>query len=65
MTEIIRSEIARTERALLAMNHDSRIGFQYEVDYVYTPYSMQEKLRVLQDTLDRQLPSYRAQRNGE
>ncbi len=65
MTAIIRSEIARTERALLAMNHDSRIGFQYEVDYVYTPYSMQEKLRVLHDTLDRQLPTYRAQRNGE
>ncbi len=59
MAGILREEIARTELALLAVNRDSRIGFQYEVDYVYTPYSLQEKLRVLRDTLEKQLPAYR------
>jgi len=59
MEAILREEIDRTEIALIAMRHDSRLGFQFECDYVYSPYSLGEKLEVLRDTLDRQLPAYR------
>jgi len=59
MEDIVRKEIARTELSLLAATRDSRLGFQYEQDYVYTPYSLREKLESLRDTLDKQLTSRR------
>ncbi|MBT4818474.1 MAG: hypothetical protein HON70_22380, partial [Lentisphaerae bacterium] len=52
---ILREEIERTEQSLVAATRDSRLGFQFEQDYVYTPYSLGEKLRVLRETLERQL----------
>ncbi|MEO5996564.1 MAG: hypothetical protein ABIN89_07540 [Chitinophagaceae bacterium] len=62
MESILRQEIRRTELSLLAATRDSRLGFQFEQDYVYTPYSLKEKLAVLKDTLDNQLPA--AQKKG-
>jgi hypothetical protein len=59
MEAILRDEIARTELSLLAATRDSRLGFWFECDYVYTPYSLREKLEVLHETLDRQLPARR------
>ncbi|MFZ2641692.1 MAG: hypothetical protein WA117_11895 [Verrucomicrobiia bacterium] len=55
MRTIVREETARTELSLLAATRDSRLGFQFECDYVYTPYSLREKLRILRDTLEKQL----------
>ncbi|MEO6807749.1 MAG: hypothetical protein ABI353_01370, partial [Isosphaeraceae bacterium] len=55
METIVRDEIARTERSLLAATRDSRLGFQFEQDYVYTPYSLREKLESLRETLDHHL----------
>jgi hypothetical protein len=55
MRSIVREEIARTELSLLAATRDSRLGFQFECDYVYTPYSLREKLQVLRETLEKQL----------
>ncbi len=54
---ILREEIARTERSLLAAERDSRLGFQHEQDYVYTPYSLREKLENLHET-EKQLADY-------
>jgi hypothetical protein len=59
MENIVREEISRTELSLLAVTRDSRLGFQQECDYVYTPYSLEEKLGVLHETLDKQIPSAR------
>ncbi len=59
MEGIVRDEIARTELSLVAAKRDARLGFQFESDYVYTPYSLGEKLTLLRDTLNRQLPAYR------
>lgn len=59
MEAIVREEIARTELSLLAATRDSRLGFEAEVDYVYTPYSLREKLENLRDTLEKQLPERR------
>lgn len=58
METILRDEIRRTELTLHAVKHDARIGFQYECDYVYTPYSLEEKLSVLRKGLDREIPAY-------
>ena len=59
MESIVREEIARSNLSLLAATRDSRLGFQYEQDYVYTPYSLKEKLLLLQETLDKHLPAAR------
>lgn len=59
MEAILREEIDRTERSLLAATRDSRLGFQSEQDYVYTPYSLREKLESLHETLEQHLPDYR------
>jgi hypothetical protein len=59
MKSILREEIARTELSLLAATRDSRLGFQLECDYVYTPYSLREKLANLRETLEKQLAEYR------
>ncbi len=61
MEQILRGEIARTELSLLAATRDSRLGFQYEQDYVYTPYSLREKLEILRETLKDDLPAARRQ----
>jgi hypothetical protein len=55
MRTILREEIARTELSLLAATRDSRLGFQFECDYVYTPHSLREKLGSLRETLEKQL----------
>jgi hypothetical protein len=64
MESILREEIARTKLSLLAATRDSRLGFQYEQDYVYTPYSLREKLQVLEETLNEQLPEARRKRSS-
>jgi len=56
MENIVHDEIDRTELSLLAATRDSRLGFQFEQDYVYTPYSLREKLEILNVTLNDQLP---------
>ena len=57
MQRIVEDEIARTGLSLLAATRDSRLGFQFEQDYVYTPYSLQEKINVLKETLSKQIPA--------
>lgn len=59
MEKIVEDEISRTNLSLLAATRDSRLGFQFEQDYVYTPYSLKEKLGVLNDVLNVQLPKAR------
>jgi hypothetical protein len=59
METILKEEIKRTELSLLATTRDSRLGFQFECDYIHTPFSLREKLDSLRDTLERQLPKRR------
>jgi hypothetical protein len=63
LEKIVKDEIERTVLSLIAARHDSRLGFQQECDYVYTPYSLQEKLKILQNVLDKELPAAREQLN--
>jgi hypothetical protein len=59
MEKILGDEITRTKLSLIAASHDSRLGFQFEQDYVYTPYSLKEKLEVLEENLKVLLPEAR------
>jgi hypothetical protein len=60
---IMREEIYRTELSLLAATRDSRLGFQFEQDYVYTPYSLKEKLGVLREALNTEMPRARKRKS--
>lgn len=59
MTEILSAELYRTEASLETARLDSRLGYEHEMDYVYTPYVLNEKVRLLRETLEQQIPAYR------
>ena len=59
MEIILRQEIARTQDALDASLRDSRLGYEWEQDYVYTPRSLREKLQQMQSVLDIEIPRHR------
>ncbi len=63
MEMLMREEIYRTELSLLAASKDSRLGFQFEQDYVYTPYSLKEKLAVLREALNTEMPEARKRKS--
>lgn len=59
LAEILREEIDRTAASLEAVRRDSRFGYEWEADYIYTPEVIEEKLKVLQIALEVQIPTYR------
>jgi hypothetical protein len=59
MSAILKDEIARTRASLETQRRDSRLGYEWEQDYFYTPYVLEEKLKLLRVTLDQQVPAYR------
>ena len=59
MAAILRDEINRTQSSLEAARRDSRFGYEWENDYFYTPYVLQEKLGELHQVLEQELPQYR------
>lgn len=63
MTALLNAEIARTEGSLETARRDSRLGYEWEQDYIYTPDTIEEKLKLLRLTLNEQIPAYR-KRNG-
>jgi hypothetical protein len=59
MSAILRDEIERTRASLETQRRDSRLGYEWEQDYFYTPYVLEEKLKLLQVTLEQQIPDWR------
>lgn len=59
MTAILKQEITRTQGALETAKRDSRLGYEWEEDYMYWPQTIESKLRLLRLTLDKQIPEYR------
>ena len=59
MTRILKEEMARTTDSLETARRDSRLGDQWEQDYIYTPDTIEEKLKLLRVTLMEQIPAYR------
>ena len=63
MSRILKDEIARTIDSLETARRDSRLGYEWEQDYIYTPDTIEEKLKLLRATLNEQIPAFR-KRNG-
>ncbi|HWB99965.1 MAG TPA: hypothetical protein VG672_24825, partial [Bryobacteraceae bacterium] len=59
MTAILKEELPRTEASYEAARRDSRLGYEWEQDYIYTPSHIREKLRLLRRTLAEQIPAWR------
>jgi hypothetical protein len=59
MTGLLREERERTQSSREAACRDSRLGYEWEQDYIYTPDTIEEKLKLLDDTLNNQIPAYR------
>ena len=61
MAEILKEEIIRTQASLKTAQRDSRLGYEWENDYIYWPEVIDKKLLLLQETLNDRMPSYRRQ----
>ena len=61
METILKQETARTSAALETAERDSRLGYEWEEDYMYWPQTLRQKLKLLQVTLHKQIPAYRSQ----
>ena len=59
MSDIVTAEIQRSELSRDTASRDSRLGYEAEMDYVYTPWVIDEKIEVLRDVRDSQIPAYR------
>jgi hypothetical protein len=61
MTQILKDEIVRTEASLETTRRDSRLGYEWEQDYIYWPEVLEKKLELLKATLKEQIPAYSRQ----
>jgi hypothetical protein len=61
MTEILKEELPRTNSALETARRDSRLGYEWEEDYMYWPETIEKKIELLKKTLNEEIPSYRQQ----
>lgn len=59
MVTLLREERSRAVSAREAARRDSRLGYEWEQDYIYTPDTIEEKIKLIDDTLARQIPEYR------
>jgi hypothetical protein len=59
MTEILEAELMRTEASLETARRDSRLGYEWENDYMYWPAVIEKKLELLRVTLTEQIPASR------
>ena len=61
MATILKEELARTQAARDTQLRDSRLGYEWEQDYFYTPDVLAEKIQQIRTALDREIPAYRKQ----
>jgi hypothetical protein len=61
MAAVLNEEIVRAEASYETARRDSRLGYEWEQDYIYTPDIIREKITLLKDIASRQIPSYRRQ----
>ncbi len=59
MSALLREERERTVSSQETARRDSRLGYEWEQDYIYTPDTIEEKLKLIDDTLRRQIPAFR------
>ncbi len=61
MTTILNQELARTEASREAQLRDSRLGYEWEQDYFYTPDILAEKIQQIRAAIESEIPAYRKQ----
>ncbi len=61
MTGLLGDERERAVTAREIARRDSRLGYEWEQDYIYTPDTIDEKIKLIDDTLARQIPAFRRQ----
>jgi hypothetical protein len=61
MAVILKEELPRTNSALETARRDSRLGYEWEEDYIYWPETIARKVVLLRKTLNEELPAYRQQ----
>jgi hypothetical protein len=59
MQALAKDELARTRDSLETARRDSRIGYEWEEDYIYTPAILEEKMKLLSAMIDHEIPEYR------
>ena len=59
MAAILIDEIASTQASMETARRDSRLGYEWEQDYMYRPDILEDKLRLLRVALGEQIPAYR------
>ena len=59
MSRILTEEISRTEESYQTAQFDSRLGYECEMDYIYSPMVIEEKLQMLHKTLENEIPMFR------
>jgi hypothetical protein len=59
MSVILKEELARTHAARETQLRDSRLGYEWEQDYFYTPDVLAEKIKQIRAALDHEIPAYR------
>jgi hypothetical protein len=65
MSAILKDEIERTTAARETTLRDSRLGYEWEQDYFYTPDTLAEKIQQIRMVLGREIPAYRKQHGLE
>jgi hypothetical protein len=61
MVAILKEELSRTQAARDTQLRDSRLGYEWEQDYFYTPDVLAEKIQQIRSVLAIEIPAYRKQ----
>jgi len=59
MEAILKAELIRTGASWETARRDSRLGYEWEQDYIYTPETINEKRKLLRLVLNEQFPARR------
>jgi len=61
MAVILKDELERVAAARDTQLRDSRLGYEWEQDYFYTPDVLAEKMKQIRGVLEQEIPAYRKQ----
>ena len=50
----------RDQDSLETALRDSRLGYEWEEDYIYRPFTVEQKIKLLRQTINQEIPDYRS-----
>jgi hypothetical protein len=60
MEALAKEELARTQHSLETAKRDSRLGYEWDEDYIYRPFTIEQKIKHLEQVISQEIPEYRA-----